>query len=127
MKKFFLLCMLLIGLALTTNAETIKFQATGFALSPDGVTWPEWTVCKIKVTVDNSINRLVIYSKNNQIIDYANFKQTDYEDHCSLTAKASDSNQKSISMARLIYNDETILLIRYSDLQYMYRMVLTPQ
>lgn len=125
MKRFIALFILLFAITLTVKAEVTYYRASSFTINVNN-TWSDWLPSTVLVSVDNTINRIVIYSSDKQIIDFVGFDSETTSEYIMLTSQATDSNYKKIYIKIQIYDVNTIFLsVIYKDIQYIYQMSMT--
>lgn len=122
MKRFIALFILLFTITLTTKAEITYYRASEFTVNINN-TWSDWIPSNVLISVDNTINRIVIYSSEKQIIDFVGFDSTTTSEYILLESQATDTNYKKIYIKIQIYDSNRIYFsIIYNNLQYIYQM-----
>lgn len=125
MKRFIALFILLFTITLTTKAEITYYRASEFTVNINK-TWSDWMPSNVLISVDNTINRIVIYSSEKQIIDFVGFDSTTTSEYILLESQATDTNYKKIYIKIQIYDSNRIFLsVIYKDIQYIYQMSMT--
>lgn len=82
-----------------------------------------WQSVNIPVTIDTDKNRIVIYSKETQIIDYVSPEIKEQDGYKYMTAYATDTKYKNIQVELWFMNTTTIVLrLRYLDFEYQYQL-----
>lgn len=122
MKRFIALFILLFTITLTTKAEITYYRASEFTININN-TWSDWIPSNVLISVDNTVNRIVIYSSEKQIIDFVGFDSTTTSEYILLESQATDTNYKKIYIKIQIYDSNRIYFsIIYNNLQYIYQM-----
>lgn len=122
MKRFIALFILLFAITLVAKAEITYYRASEFTVNINN-TWSDWMPSTVLISVDNTINRIVIYSSEKQIIDFVGFDSTTTSEYILLESQATDTNYKKIYIKIQIYDSNRIYFsIIYNNLQYIYQM-----
>lgn len=111
-------------ISLSLSAQTKYYSTVTYMsrLLPYG----EWSTVKyveIPISINLTTKHIEIYSKEPQVIDYTGF--TKYEDvlFTAYGSPASDRSYKSMYVTLYSYfNDDVVLEITYSDVEYRYRL-----
>ena len=125
MKRFIILLLLLITISFTAKAERTYYKTSSFTVRTNNV-WSNWMPSNLLISIDNTDNRIVIYSKEKQIIDFEKFDSVVTSEYILLDSQATDSKYKKIYIKIQIYDVNTIFLsVIYKDIQYIYQMSMT--
>lgn len=121
MKKIFILLLLI--LSIPVMAQKYTLSATHFVAFENGVKTIDKPV-NIDATLDMSDSRLVIYSKDIQIIDYDVLRvYVDEDNYTNIDCIATDTKYQRISLCILHDNtayNSVLIIIKYRDFSYSY-------
>lgn len=121
MKKIFILLLLI--LSIPVMAQKYTLTATHFVAFENGVKTIDKPV-NIDATLDISDSRLVIYSKDIQIIDYDVLRiYVDEDNYTNIDCIATDTKYQTISLCILYDNtayNSVLIIIKYRDFSYSY-------
>lgn len=126
MKKALLIFILMIVTTLSTFSQDNVFtmRAVSFKYSIDGGEfWTNWTQVSIPVVLDFKTNRFVVYSSEEQILDFVHLNKTEDLDCITFDGYATDSNYKKVIIVLSIYQYHSYLSIMYDDLIYTYKLI----
>jgi len=117
-----LLILLFIALSFNTMAQKYSLNATYFVYSVNGETVDEDNV-DIDMTLNTDIDRLTIYSRETQVIDFDVLRTyTDSDGYFVIESSATDTDWKNIKLKILMHNERgsVIIAITYPSYSYAY-------
>ena len=122
MKKIIILITLVV-FSLPAFSQVFKVNATKFRFTLDFDSWSSWTNVNIPVLINFEEKRVIIYSKEKQIIDF-DYLNKEVIDNCIvLDGIATDSNNKRVILVLNICEKITFLSLMYDDISYTYELL----
>ena len=126
MKKFILLLIMFV-FSLGSFAQTEYYKTYAFRCKVENGGWTEWTRSDIPVTFELSQNRLIIFTEQDQIIDYGNLREKTTSSYKMLYGPATDSQYNNIYIYITRYKSGVfVITVEYSDIQYSYKIKKVP-
>ena len=127
MKRALLLLAFVI-ISMTSMAEEIWLTAKSISFKNEYQSeFDKWKPCNIPIMIDFERKRLVIKSKEEQIIDWVSMEEkTAYDSGDSyITSLATDTKYQTIRLEIWYQTTQMVIRIYYSDFQYQYRIPKT--
>ena len=122
MKKIIILITLVV-FSLPAFSQFFKVNSTIFIFTLDFDSWSSWTNVNIPVLINFEEKRVIIYSKEKQIIDF-DYLNKEVIDNCIvLDGIATDSNNKRVILVLNICEKITFLSLMYDDISYTYELL----
>ena len=122
MKKIIILITLVV-FSLPAFSQVFKVNATKFRFTLDFDSWSNWEKVNIPISINFNEKRIIIYSKETQIIDF-NYLNKEQIDSCiSLDGIATDSDNKKIILVLYICEKITFLSLMYDNISYTYELI----
>ena len=126
MKKIILLLLFIITTTLSAFAGEFYCKANKFCYrdKESNTEWSTWYQSSIDVGIDTDMRRIVILSKDSQVIDYQKLTKLSYNNRDIYSGGASDKNGRQINIQITFWkNGKTFIYIEYSDVEYMYSII----
>lgn len=125
MKKI-IICIITLFCFIAVNAENsiakLDITAATVRVAPAG--WSNWISTSLKGEWRVNEGRIIIYSKETQIIDYSDPDVKETKDYMLITSQnATDTNNKDIFLEIYLYkNGASYLKLIYNDAEIKYKM-----
>lgn len=89
--------------------------------------FPKWEACNIPISIDFDRKRIVVESKETQIIDWVSLEENTATDGYTrfYESMATDKNYKAIKIQIWYQSTQMVIRVLYSDYQYQYRIPKT--
>ena len=114
---------MLVVFSLPAFSQEFKLHAVKFRFTLDFDSWSSWTNVNIPVLINFEEKRVIIYSKEKQIIDF-DYLNKEVIDNCIvLDGIATDSNNKRVILVLNICEKITFLSLMYDDISYTYELL----
>ena len=114
---------MLVVFSLPAFSQEFKLHAVKFRFTLDFDSWSNWEKVNIPISINFDEKRIIIYSKETQIIDF-NYLNKEQIDSCiSLDGIATDSDNKKIILVLYICEKITFLSLMYDDISYTYELI----
>ena len=122
MKKIILLIVKLLS-CIGVDAQEKQGKCVAVSYSIENQAFSDWQDTDIPVTIDFSRKKIVIYSKEVQVIDYVGFVPSQNQEYNILSSQATDTKYQTINI--LLFSPKKdlgyiVIGIEYSDIKYMY-------
>lgn len=127
MKKL-LLVLALVIISMTSMAEEVWFTATHIAFKSEYQSeYDPWKECSIPIMIDVERKRIVINSKEQQIIDWVSLEERNSSDSSSkyYTSLATDTNYKTIRIELWYQDRQMVVRVNYNGIHCQYRIPKT--
>ena len=122
MKKIILLIVILLS-CIEVDAQEKQGKCVAVSYSIENQAFSDWQDTDIPVTIDFSRKKIVIYSKEVQVIDYVGFVPSQNQEYNILSSQATDSKYQTINIQLFSPKKDLgyiVIGIEYSDIKYMY-------
>ena len=122
MKKIILLIVILLS-CIRVDAQEKQGKCAAVSYSIENQSFSDWQDTDIPVTIDFSRKKIVIYSKEVQVIDYVGFVPSQNQEYNILSSQATDSKYQTINIQLFSPKKDLgyiVIGIEYSDIKYMY-------
>jgi len=125
MKKLIALIAMVV-ISMTAVAEETWFTAKGISFKTEyQPEFDKWELCSIPIMIDLDKKRVIIKSKEEQIIDWVSMEERYAGDSGQkyYTSLATDSKYQTIRIDFWYQQTQLVIRIHYSDMQYQYRIL----
>lgn len=122
MKKIILLIIILLS-SIGVDAQEKQGKCVAISYSIENQSFSDWQDTDIPITIDFSRKKIVIYSKEVQVIDYVGFVPSQNQEYNILSSQATDSKYQTINIQLFSPKKDLgyiVIGIEYSDVKYMY-------
>ena len=122
MKKIILLIVVLLSY-IGVDAQEKQGKCVAISYSIENQSFSDWQDTDIPITIDFSRKKIVIYSKEVQVIDYVGFVPSQNQEYNILSSQATDSKYQTINIQLFSPKKDLgyiVIGIEYSDVKYMY-------
>ena len=122
MKKIILLIVILLS-CIGVAAQEKQGKCVAVSYSIESQAFSDWQDTDIPVTIDFSRKKIVIYSKEVQVIDYVGFVPSQNQEYNILSSQATDAKYQTINIQLFSPKKDLgyiVIGIEYSDIKYMY-------
>lgn len=122
MKKIILLIVILLS-CIGVDAQEKQGKCVAVSYSIENQSFSDWQDTDIPVTIDFSRKKIVIYSKEVQVIDYVGFVPSQNQEYNILSSQATDTKYQTINIQLFSPKKDLgyiVIGIEYSDVKYMY-------
>ena len=122
MKKNILLIVILLS-SIGVDAQEKQGKCVAISYSIENQSFSDWQDTDIPITIDFSRKKIVIYSKEVQVIDYVGFVPSQNQEYNILSSQATDSKYQTINIQLFSPKKDLgciVIGIEYSDVKYMY-------
>lgn len=122
MKKIILLIVILLS-CIEANAQEKQGKCVAVSYSIENQSFSDWQDTDIPVTIDFSRKKIVIYSKEVQVIDYVGFVPSQNQEYNILSSQATDTKYQTINIQLFSPKKDLgyiVIGIEYADVKYMY-------
>lgn len=124
-KKLLLLIVILISF--TVSSQYFSRQTTGLKIKQTNTEWSNvWDPCEVSIIFNLEKNRIIIFSKENQIFDIDEYLPIRNEDDYRIySMRCNDTDYKKCTIFLYYYYDISnykAIHIRYSDVEYSYKL-----
>ena len=122
MKKIILLIVVLLSY-IGVDAQEKQGKCVAVSYSIENQSFSDWQDTDIPITIDFSRKKIVIYSKEVQVIDYVGFVPSQNQEYNILSSQATDSKYQTINIQLFSPKKDLgyiVIGIEYSDVKYMY-------
>lgn len=122
MKKIILLIVILLS-CIEVNAQEKQGKCVAVSYSIENQSFSDWQDTNIPVTIDFSRKKIVIYSKEVQVIDYVGFVPSQNQEYNILSSQATDTKYQTINIQLFSPKKDLgyiVIGIEYANVKYMY-------
>ena len=122
MKKIILLIVILLS-CIGVDAQEKQGKCVAVSYSIENQAFSDWQDTDIPVTIDFSRKKIVIYSKEVQVIDYVVFVPSQNQEYNILSSQATDTKYQTINIQLFSPKKDLgyiVIGIEYYDIKYMY-------
>ena len=122
MKKIILLIVILLS-CIEVDAQEKQGKCVAISYSIENQTFSDWQDTDIPVIIDFLRKKIVIYSKEVQVIDYVGFVPSQNQEYNILSSQATDTKYQTINIQLFSPKKDLgyiVIGIEYSDIKYMY-------
>ncbi len=106
------------------TAQTTWYKTTHYSITPyPEVSWSEWYLTEILVSVDPTTHHIEIYSSEPQVLDYGSLTHKTYSTCDAYGAYGTDRNYKTIFVTMyFFFTGEFQIEVQYNDVAYKYQL-----
>ena len=122
MKKIILLIVILLS-CIGVDAQEKQGKCVAISYSIENQSFSDWQNTDIPITIDFSRKKIVIYSKEVQVIDYVGFVPSQNQEYNILSSQATDSKYQTINIQLFSPKKDLgyiVIGIEYYDVKYIY-------
>ena len=122
MKKIILLIVILLS-CIGVDAQEKQGKCVAISYSIENQAFSDWKDTDIPITIDFSRKKIVIYSKEVQMIDYVGFVPSQNQEYNILSSQATDSKYQTINIQLFSPKKDLgyiVIGIEYYDVKYIY-------
>ena len=122
MKKIILLIVILLS-CIGVDAQEKQGKCVAISYSIENQSFSDWQDTDIPITIDFSRKKIVIYSKEVQMIDYVGFVPSQNQEYNILSSQATDSKYQTINIQLFSPKKDLgyiVIGIEYYDVKYIY-------
>ena len=122
MKKIILLIVVLLS-CIGVDAQEKQGKCVAISYSIENQSFSDWQNTDIPITIDFSRKKIVIYSKEVQVIDYVGFVPSQNQEYNILSSQATDSKYQTINIQLFSPKKDLgyiVIGIEYYDVKYIY-------